>query len=101
MGEQDNIALDGPRFFKHTIDPCADFSWLFSTRAAISKEQPARGGRMDLGWRQSLIAPVVPLHQVSVNGCHISETGQPAGIPGSLQRAGKGKPERLFRQNRQ
>src|SRR5215471_15896181 len=95
--EQYDIALDVADFLDYAIDPRSDLFWLLSTRTAISNDEPARGHRVDLVRRQSLIAPIVPLDQVRLNVGHAPKAGEPTRLLGRLQRTCQGQGERFLR----
>ena len=94
------MAFDGTHFCDDTIHPRADLSGLFTARAAVSKNLPTRCCRVNLVWRQALVAPIIPLHQIGFTVRRLLKSGQSAGLSRSLQWACQSQAKLFLAQNR-
>ena len=98
--EQHDIAVDGARPDDHSVDPCSHLLRPLSSRASVSKDEPAWRDVMNLLRRQSLVVAIVPLDQISVDDRHITEACQFAGLSRASHWAAKSEPECIPGQDR-
>ena len=64
-----------------------------ASRSTVKPQRPSRLRRSNLRRGQSFVLPVVPLHQVRSQLSLIAETGEPARLNGTRQRARQDKRE--------
>ena len=94
------MAFDGTYLGDDPIHPRADLSGLFAPGASISKNLPTRCCRVDLVWRQSFVAPIIPLDQIGFTVRCFLKSSQYAGLSRSLQWACQSQAKRFLGQDR-
>src|SRR5205807_566138 len=77
--EYQDVALNGAHALNHPVGPCSHLVRRFASRAAVTKEEPARELGEDLGGAPALILPVIPFGQVGIGFGQTAEPGQLGG----------------------
>ena len=81
--------MNGTHPLNHPIGPRPDLLRSLASRAAVTKEEPARTLGQDIGGAAALILPVIPFGQVGIGFGQTAEPGQ-LGCPSrALRRAGE------------
>src|SRR5947209_5289583 len=88
-GKDEHVAVHRPPAGDDAIRAGTTFRRALAVRTTIAEELPAGPFLEDVLSFPALVVAVIPFDQIWIDCCRRTETGQLAGAPGSLQRAGK------------
>src|SRR6516225_9743967 len=87
VGKQRHVAVSGARACDDPIRSRPALIRAFAARTAVAENQPTRPLLLDLGSGDSLVFPIVPLGEITLDDGSVAETRQFAGLPRALHRA--------------
>src|SRR5436190_14075818 len=86
MGEDEDVAIDGPESFDETVCSSGDVLDRLAVRPGPIPDRPSRVLLADVGRAPALERPVVPLAEVWI-GLRVREAGNPGRVRRTGQRA--------------
>ena len=100
VGKEDDVSFHRAHALDYSIHSNADVFRTFPSRATVLEEHPPRRLGMNLFRGQALVVAVVPFLEVAIDFGPLPQTGELAGLAGTLKGARENSSEGHLRKNR-